>query len=124
MNKPKLHANDYLVDCYQEAWLLCKPINEAVSADPTVTPRVLEDVLFGVSHLGSTSSVGQPKLNPNLLFGLIASLRIISTEAVAEFLGSAYGQTSIKNYTLGARLASKTLQRLVSSVNIVDPELE
>ena len=116
MNTPKLHPNDYLVDCYQEAWLLGRPfepINEATSTDPRLAHRILEDILIGVSQLGSTSAMGQPKLNPKVLFALIANLRIISTEAVAEFLGSGYGKTSVGNYTLGARLASKSLCRLI-----------
>jgi hypothetical protein len=115
MNIPKIQDNAYLSKCLYESWEALIPLNEVISEDPRLTSVIVENAVIGVSQLGSTSLYGQPKLNPKLLFSLIACLPVISTKAVTDIIGNRYSKASIKRYTQGARVISKILNRVVTT---------
>lgn len=75
---------------------------------PVKLPAPVESIIIGVSYLGASGYKGQPKLTPNKLLEIISTQETISTARVKELLPSA-SESTIDNYTRGARVASKAI---------------
>lgn len=79
-----------------------------VKKDGSELPSAVDSMLIGVSYLDASKDFGKPKLKPNTLLKVLASVDVISVENTKECLPW-LGRTSIDNYTAGARVASNAI---------------
>lgn len=71
-------------------------------------PPAVDSMLIGVSYLDASKGFGKPKLKPNTLLKVLASVDTISTANTKDCLPW-LGKTSVDNYTAGARVASNAI---------------
>lgn len=79
-----------------------------VKKDSLPLPPAIDSMLIGVSYLDASKDLSKPKLKPNTLLKVLASVDTISTANTKECLPW-LGRTSIDNYTAGARVASNAI---------------
>lgn len=82
-------------------------------------PR-MDDILTGVAHLQSEGQGSTRPMSKRLLFRVLRSCPLISTQAAAVALGLRYSLTSAKRYAASAVVASRAVLALL----VADPRYE
>lgn len=70
----------------------------------------LDDLLTGVVHLRTGGDTATRPLSKRVLFRILSTCSVISTEATARVLRGEYGSAAVIRYTTLSRVASKAIE--------------
>lgn len=110
MKTPKLHPNHTVREWLEPYVMNSSSVSgiDYVKKDSIPLPPAVDSMLIGVSYLDAPKGSKRPKLKPNTLLKILASVDTISTANTKDCLPW-LGRTSIDNYTAGARVASNAI---------------
>lgn len=110
MKKLYMHPNHTVSEWLNQYFEARKSENLMVyeSRNLMMLPTPIESAIIGTSYLRLNNCRGKPLLKPKTLLNILCALKIISTHNVKEMIPWA-GDTTVDNYTIGARVASNQI---------------